>query len=294
MLGHETASSCEPNSSSKPGRFQDDLLLALKARRERAGLSCAGLGRLAGLGVSYVSQMECGHVNVQIGTILRLVDKIDCRYPLDPRATLKLKYLAEIVGDLRGWVKDTSELLKHGWLTPTIPSKRTTRPRSQRRRTDLDGGNMSPEGEGRSRVDDKPDFTFSTLLRIAEQKLGSKKAVRERLRISAHRLRDAAVGGPPIRAERVVLLALCAGVEPTDALRAGGHEWLASLLEEAYLARLTSTTPEQAEWLTNLGRLSVDMQGHVRGMVRALAAHTGGAPDTSSPEVSVGKPGASE
>jgi hypothetical protein len=106
--------------------------------------------------------------------------------------------------------------------------------------------------------------------------LGSKNAVRELLKISSQRLSDAARGGMPIRSERVIRLALVAGVEPTEALRAGGHESLATLLEEAYLPRLNNITTEGGGLLALLRSLSADSQRIVRDMARVLASQPTG------------------
>jgi transcriptional regulator with XRE-family HTH domain len=104
-------------------------MLALKARRERVGLSCAELGRLAGLGVSYVGMMERGQINTQISTVLKLVQIIDTKQTLDPRAVSELRDLFQVVQDLRGWIKNTSESLKRAWLSPAKPGRVIVRTR---------------------------------------------------------------------------------------------------------------------------------------------------------------------
>jgi transcriptional regulator with XRE-family HTH domain len=222
MRTNENGNSAAPPAFPQPGRFHDDLMLALKARRERAKLSSAELGRLAGLGVSYIGMMERGRINAQISTVLKLVQIIDTKQTLDPRAVSTLQDLFQVVDDLRGWIKNTRESLKLGWLSPAEPARVIARMRGTGSRAQADGIALD-DSEGRSLVNQEAELTFASLLARAEEKLGSKKAVREWLNISGQRLSDAARGGMPIRSERVVRLALVVGVEPTDALRASGH-----------------------------------------------------------------------
>lgn len=114
----------------QPGRFEHELVLALKARRERSGLSCVELGRLAGLGDSYISKMECGHINIQISTVLKLVQIIDSRIGVSPDAVLELQKLSEIVEDLCGWAGSTSDSLKREWVSTARASRKRPGPRA--------------------------------------------------------------------------------------------------------------------------------------------------------------------
>lgn len=67
-------------------------------------------------------------------------------------------------------------------------------------------------------------------------------------------------------------LGLIAGVEPLDALRAGGREELAALLAAADDVRTTDATADQRALLHGFSRLTERMQALVLHLMRELAA----------------------
>lgn len=277
-------------SSACGDPFRVDLMVALRRRRERAGLTRAELGTLAGLGVSYVGMMENGHINPRVSTVLKLVQIIDARQGLNREVVDILRDLMQFVGDLRGWIGNTSETLKRDWPTPSrsqpVPAASPTETGKARAVHARLRSDIKPEDEGRSPMTEDSGLTLSGLLALADKKLGSRKETRARLGgISTQRLYSATHGGPPLRSERVVRLAVIAGIEPTDALRAGGHATLAELLEEAYLARLKDITLEDARLLVEWRRLPASAQDVVRSMVSVLASQQSPAAAASQADV---------
>lgn len=89
-------------------------------------------------------------------------------------------------------------------------------------------------------------MTLATLVRVAEKKRGSQKAVLAALCVSRQRLHSAMRGGPPLHAVRLVRLALASEVDPLDALRAGGRGEFADLLEQGSLSISGLKAPERS------------------------------------------------
>lgn len=120
-------------------QFRIDLMLALKARREGAGLTRAELGTLAGLGVSYVGMMEAGRINPRVSTVLKLVKILDARYERNRDEVDALRDLTQFVDDLRGWIRSTSETLKRSWIASAASPNKAGRSRAAhaRLRTDV-------------------------------------------------------------------------------------------------------------------------------------------------------------
>lgn len=119
-------------------------------------------------------------------------------------------------------------------------------------------------------------LTLETLLVLAARRLGSRKAVFYTIGISRQRFHSAMRGGPPLHTERLLRLALAAGVDPLDALRAGGRGAFADLLEEVARPRLRETTVPQRALLDEYAHLSRHTQGLVMGLVSGLAAERRG------------------
>lgn len=115
-------------------------------------------------------------------------------------------------------------------------------------------------------------LTLEAILALAERKLGSRKAVFYTIAISRQRFHSAMRGGPPLHIERLLHLALLAGADPLETLRAGGRARFANLLEEAARPRLGDTTIPQRALLREYQRLSPHIQRLVMGLVSGLAA----------------------
>jgi hypothetical protein len=116
------------------------------------------------------------------------------------------------------------------------------------------------------------DPTLAALLNLADAKLGSRHAVLLAIPVSRQRLDSAMRGGPPLRAERLLRLALIADVDPAEALRAGGREPLATLLDAAYGPERGGVTAPQRSLLRRFDALGHDAQRLAVRLVAALAA----------------------
>lgn len=114
--------------------------------------------------------------------------------------------------------------------------------------------------------------TLEALLALAERRLGSRKAVFATLAVSRQRFHSAMRGGPPLRIERLIRLALAAGADPLETLRAGGRAAFADLLEEAARPRFGETTIAQRALLDAYQQLSRHVQGLIMWLVSGLAA----------------------
>lgn len=119
------------------------------------------------------------------------------------------------------------------------------------------------------------NLTLEALLALAERKLGSRKAVLAEMAISRQRFHSAMRGGPPLHIERLLRLALVAGADPLETLRAGGRTRFAELLEEAARPRLGETTITQRALLREYQQLSTHSQGLIMALVGGLAAEYG-------------------
>lgn len=115
-------------------------------------------------------------------------------------------------------------------------------------------------------------LTLEAVLAQAEHKLGSRKAVFDAIAISRQRFHSAMRGGPPLHIERLVRLALTAGADPLDTLRAGGRARFAALLEEAAKPRLGETSIPQRALLREYQHLSDTTQRLIMDLVGGLAA----------------------
>lgn len=120
--------------------------------------------------------------------------------------------------------------------------------------------------------------TLEALLTLAERKLGSRKAVLAALAVSRQRFHSAMRGGPPLRIERLIRLALAAGADPLETLRAGGRGAFADLLDEAARPRFGETTIAQRALLEAYQQLSRHVQGLIMWLVSGLAAERPHAP----------------
>lgn len=119
---------------------------------------------------------------------------------------------------------------------------------------------------------DARDSNFAGLVKRAEAKLGSRAAVLLALdNLSRQRLHSAMAGGPPLRAERLLGLALAADFEPADTLRAGGRAVLAELLDRAYGGRFRDVSAPQRALLRAFDQLGQVVQGVVAQFVAQLA-----------------------
>lgn len=114
--------------------------------------------------------------------------------------------------------------------------------------------------------------TLESVLDQAERKLGSRKAVLDAIAVSRQRFHSAMRGGPPLHIERLLRLALVAGADPLETLRAGGRTRFAELLEEAAKPRLGETTITQRALLREFERLSQQTQNLIMQLVGGLAA----------------------
>lgn len=121
-------------------------------------------------------------------------------------------------------------------------------------------------------------LTLETLLALAEQRLGCRKAVFDAIAVSRQRFHSAMRGGPPLHIERLLRLALTAGADPLDTLRAGGRAGFAELLEEAARPRLGDTTIPQRALLREYQQLSTQTQRLIMDLVSGLAAERAPAP----------------
>jgi hypothetical protein len=115
-------------------------------------------------------------------------------------------------------------------------------------------------------------LSLESVLAQAERKLGSRKAVLAAINVSRQRFHSAVRGGPPLHIERVLRLALVAGTDPLETLRAGGRARFADLLEEAARPRLGETTTTQRALLREFERLSLPAQALIMQLVGGLVA----------------------
>jgi hypothetical protein len=115
-------------------------------------------------------------------------------------------------------------------------------------------------------------LTFADLIARADRALGGRAAVLRALPLSRQRLQSALHGGPPLRAERLVRLAVITGVDVCKTLRATGRTRLADLLDEAYGFRFADATPIQRLILRDLATLPIGVQDALLVLVEALAA----------------------
>jgi hypothetical protein len=119
--------------------------------------------------------------------------------------------------------------------------------------------------------------TFDSLIALAEARLGSRDAVLQALNnVSRQRLQSAMAGGPPLRPERLLSLALAADLDPIEALRAGGRAQLADGWEQFQRPRGEDITAEQRALLRDFELLPEGHQAIVRQLTRGLLA---GKPD---------------
>lgn len=97
------------------------------------------------------------------------------------------------------------------------------------------------------------------------------------LSMSAQQLRDATQGrDPSLSAECLVHLALLAGIDATDALRAGGQEELADVLAEVFAkGKRRQPTIEERALLKGLDALSETARQHVEALISELARQGG-------------------
>lgn len=114
--------------------------------------------------------------------------------------------------------------------------------------------------------------TLESVLALAERRLGSRKAVFDAIAVSRQRFHSAMRGGPPLHIERLLRLALAAGADPLETLRAGGRSRFADLLEEAARPRLGDTTITQRALLREYQQLSTHTQGLILSLFGGLAA----------------------
>jgi hypothetical protein len=91
------------------------------------------------------------------------------------------------------------------------------------------------------------------------------------LAISRQRLHSAMAGGPPLRFERLIRLAMYIDVDPSEALRAGGRAAEADLIELAYATRLEGATTYQRALLRELGRFPQPLQQAALDFLRRIA-----------------------
>jgi hypothetical protein len=126
-------------------------------------------------------------------------------------------------------------------------------------------------------------LTLNGLLALADQRLGSRKAVMRTLQVSRQRLYSAGHDGPPLRAERLVRLAVVTGVAPGEALRAGGQHVLAALLDDALREHMPEATTPQRVALRHLDNVSAALQRAIEQLQRSLASGDGTEPgDTTA------------
>jgi hypothetical protein len=119
--------------------------------------------------------------------------------------------------------------------------------------------------------------TFESLIALAEAKLGSRDAVLQALNnLSRQRLQSAMAGGPPLRPERLLSLALAADIDPIEALRAGGRAQLADGWERFQPRGTDVITAAQRTLLRDFEQLPEGHQGLVLQLARGLLA---GGPD---------------
>lgn len=128
-------------------------------------------------------------------------------------------------------------------------------------------------------VGDSNNLTFAALVKLAEAQLGSRAAVLEALNnLSRQRFQSVIAGGPPLRPERLLSLALAVDVDPSDVLRAGGRAVLAGLLDKAYGGRFRDVSASQRALLRAFDQLGQGIQGVVVQFVARLAAEPAAEP----------------
>lgn len=155
----------------------------------------------------------------------------------------------------------------HWWRDDAVPFGSSWPPRHRQTRAD-DFGLY----ERATRAYRPWTVTLESVLAQAERKLGSRKAVLDAIAVSRQRFHSAMRGGPPLHIERLLRLALVAGADPLETLRAGGRIRFAELLEEAAKPRLGETTITQRALLREFERLSEPTQNLIMQLVGGLAA----------------------
>lgn len=122
-------------------------------------------------------------------------------------------------------------------------------------------------------------MTFNDLIALAEAKLGSREALLRALNnLSRQRLQSALAGGPPLRSERLLSLALAAEFDPIEVLHAGGRHQLADAWKLVQGRQNEPVTISQRALLRDFEQLSAGHQGVVRQLARGLVS---GVPDVS-------------
>ncbi len=124
----------------------------------------------------------------------------------------------------------------------------------------------------RSAVLQCPDMALARIVLLADERSGSRTMTCDPLAISRQRLHSAMRGGPPLRFERLIRLGMYVGVDPSEALRAGGRAEVADLIEEAYARRLEGTTTYQRALLRELGRFPEPLQQAAIEFFRRIVA----------------------
>lgn len=114
-------------------------------------------------------------------------------------------------------------------------------------------------------------MTLSELVDRACARLGGRQAMYDKLAVSRQRVHSAIRGGPPLHFERLLRLAIAAGVDPSEALRVGGRESTADLIEEAYGPLLDGASLYQRVLLHELDHFPPEVHRATVDFLRQIA-----------------------